>query len=111
MKVTSKNPSFWTKHFEAQAKSGLTVGEYCKRHGVTGSCWYYWRRKRSMLQLKAKQNFKEPQFVPVVIKSEPVIQPAHMALRIPGGIELVFDVRTDPQQLATIVRHLKKEAS
>ena len=100
--------AFWAKHFDAQNKSGLTVTKYCKSHGLAESQWYY--RRKLTQKPDGQNNIKERSFLPFVIKPEPIIQPAHMALRIPGGIELVFDTHIDPKQLAMIVRHLKKEA-
>ena len=47
----------WRKHIAAQAQSGLTAAEYCRRHGVIISQFLYWRAK-----LKAN---KSGEFVPV----------------------------------------------
>lgn len=36
---------FWLGHVEAQAASGLSVGEYCSRHGLGSASLYAWRRR------------------------------------------------------------------
>jgi transposase-like protein len=47
----------WRKHLAAQAQSGVTAAEYCRRHGLVISQFLYWRVK-----LKA---IKSGEFVPV----------------------------------------------
>ena len=47
----------WKRHLEAQARSGLTAAEYCRREKLTNSQFLYWRSKE-----KTK---KTGQFVPI----------------------------------------------
>ncbi|MCU0918682.1 MAG: transposase [Planctomycetes bacterium] len=35
----------WEGHFEAQAKSGLRVEDYCQQNGITKHQFYYWKRQ------------------------------------------------------------------
>ena len=52
MPGNSKNLSFstskqalWKGHIQAQAKSGLTIKEYCRRHGLSRHTFGYWKKK------------------------------------------------------------------
>lgn len=36
---------FWKGHIQAQAKSGLTIKEYCKRHDLSRHTFGYWRKR------------------------------------------------------------------
>ena len=44
----------WKKHLEAQAHSGLTAAEYCRREKLICSQFLYWRSKQQSQQQPAK---------------------------------------------------------
>ena len=37
--------AFWKGHIDALERSGLSVAEYCRRHGLSCHAFRYWRRK------------------------------------------------------------------
>ncbi len=37
--------AFWKAHIDALERSGLSVAEYCRRHGLSYHAFRYWRRK------------------------------------------------------------------
>ena len=37
--------SFWEAHINAQAKSGLSIAEYCRSQGIARTQFYYWKKK------------------------------------------------------------------
>ena len=39
------NHSFWKAHISAVDRSGLSLAEYCRRHGLSYHAFRYWRRK------------------------------------------------------------------
>lgn len=39
-----RSPAQWRELVEGHRSSGLSVGAYCRQHGVTSSCFYRWRR-------------------------------------------------------------------
>lgn len=41
----SKNSSLWREHVEGWSASGLSQAEYCRRHGISLSSFYYWKRR------------------------------------------------------------------
>lgn len=51
---------FWTAHVAAQAKSGLSRAEYCRRHELSYHTLTYWQRK-----LKQHKTSHIPQLIPI----------------------------------------------
>lgn len=44
-KTTSGKREFWEEQIRFWQESGLSQSEYCKRHGIRSSQWFYWRRR------------------------------------------------------------------
>jgi len=40
-----KKEADWRRHMKAQVGSGLSVGAYCRRHGLPMHGFYWWRRE------------------------------------------------------------------
>jgi len=40
-----KKEAAWRKHISTRAGSGLSVGGYCRQHGLQASGFYWWRRE------------------------------------------------------------------
>lgn len=55
---------FWRRMVGGQARSGLTVRDFCRRHRVPEPGFYWWRRQLALRQAKTG-------FVPVAIRPEP----------------------------------------
>ncbi len=55
----------WQAHLAAQAKSGLSRPEYCRRQEISYHAFYYWRRKLS------KTGGNNVSLVPITMQSEP----------------------------------------
>lgn len=55
----------WQAHFAAQAKSGLSRPEYCRRQQISYHAFGYWRRK---LSKSAGNNIS---LVPITLQAEP----------------------------------------
>jgi hypothetical protein len=55
----------WQAHFAAQAKSGLSLPEYCRRQQISYHAFGYWRRK---LSRTAGNNVA---LVPIAMNAEP----------------------------------------
>lgn len=36
---------FWEEQIRFWQESGLSQSEYCKRHGIRSSQWFYWKRR------------------------------------------------------------------
>lgn len=44
---------FWQKHLEAQERSGLSIINYCREHGLSRGAFGYWRRELPPAQPEA----------------------------------------------------------
>jgi len=44
-RTTSKGARFWARHVEQYRLGGLTLREYCQRHGLKPSTFGRWRRR------------------------------------------------------------------
>ena len=78
----------WRATVSAWRASGLSVREYCRRHGVAESSFHFWRR-----ELREREATSSPPtpttFVPVTVlpAAEPVASSATLAVevRCPSG--------------------------
>ncbi len=80
-------PKKWQAHFAAQARSGLSRSEYCRRQEISYHAFGYWRRKLS------KTGFNSVALVPITIQPEPrrVINygcAADLTLVLPGNMSI-----------------------
>ena len=92
-----KKESLWRERLNDQATSGLTIAEWCRRNGVAGSLFHFWKRTiarrnggRVRPGTKSPARPKDPVlFAPVVLVPPPqLVQPDPL----PGGgvIEIVL---------------------
>ncbi len=44
-RVSSDEPDYRLRHVRDQAAGGLSVAEYCRRHGLCAATFYRWRRQ------------------------------------------------------------------
>jgi len=44
-KTPIEKRKFWGEQIHLWQESGLSQSEYCKRHGIRTSQWFYWRRR------------------------------------------------------------------
>ena len=56
----------FTRLIARQKESGLTVRSFCSNEGIAPSTFYYWQKKIS-------KESGERQFIPLVVKSSPVV--------------------------------------
>jgi hypothetical protein len=77
----------WQAHHTAQAKSGLSRSEYCRRQQISYHAFAYWRKKLS------KADGNNVALVPITIPVEPVRNigngsVAALTLVLPGKISI-----------------------
>jgi transposase-like protein len=60
-----KKEAIWRRHMKAQVGSGMSVGAYCRRHGLPGHGFYWWRR-----ELSRRDAQQSPAFVPVTVAAQ-----------------------------------------
>ena len=72
-------PQLWQQRLRRQQRSGLSVGNFCLREGLSAASFYAWRRRLGHGPVR------DARLVPVRI-----LQPAHapVELVLPGGASL-----------------------
>ena len=94
----------WQAHLAAQAKSGLSRSEYCRRQEISYHAFGYWRRKLS------KTGGNNVALVPITIQAMPAARlidydgAADLTLVLPGNISIAVG---DNFSGATLARLLK----
>jgi hypothetical protein len=77
----------WQAHLAAQAKSGLSRTQYCRRQQISYHAFTYWRNKLS------KSSGNEVTLVPITLRSEPVHANMHggaadLMIVLPGKLSI-----------------------
>jgi transposase-like protein len=70
---------FWREAMAAWQSSGLSVRQYCRRHDLTETSFYYWRRELQRRDVRGASS-SPPEFVPVT-----VLPSASLEVRCPSG--------------------------
>jgi hypothetical protein len=113
----SRSAGEWRTLIEAQPSSGLGVEPYCRQHGITGSCFYRWRRFFSgatgtSSDLTKKKRRRAPivgTFATVQVvedRSEPPSE--SIRLKIAGGRELMLPASMPAERLADLLVALER---
>lgn len=98
MKAKHRDPQreqFWRKAISAWRASGLSVQQYCLRHELKESSFYFWRRELVQRDAQGVPTIS-PEFVPVRVVSAGALE-----IRCPSG-----HVVTLPSADATTLRML-----
>jgi transposase-like protein len=107
MKTKHRDPQreqFWRKAMSAWRASGLSVQQYCLRHELTESSFYFWRRE--LLRRDAQRTPTiAPEFVPVT-----VVPAGTLEIRCPSG-HVVTLPTADATTLRMLFAALATEAS
>ena len=80
----------WKKHLEAQARSGLSAAEYCRREELSWHKFLYWRSK--------SQTKKSGQFVPIGSKSD-----QRFEVQVKAGMRISVPVDFDATALKRLI--------
>ena len=86
MKNTMEEKSAeWKQHFINCKNSGLSQTQYCKKHGITESKFYYWKKQLGLVKKKSssESNHKTSKFVPVQTRPDP-----GFTIRLNNGISI-----------------------
>lgn len=111
-----KKEAFWRRLVLGHSGSGLTIRDWCGRHGVKEPAFYWWRTRL------AQRDAEAPAFVPVrVVNSATATQLKHQAEPHAGsgGIEIVLGGgqrirlcgRVDRQALADVLAVLESDSA
>jgi len=92
---SARTGTLWRKRWERFSRSGLSVGQFCSREGVSTSSLYNWRRKLAqVVPAFPEVEPRDGSFQPVTV----VPSPPGVAIQLPGGAR----IEIDPGQLDTI---------
>jgi transposase-like protein len=94
----------WRETMAAWQASGLSVRQYCRRHGLAEPSFYHWRRELQHRGARPTAS-APPAFVPVT-----VVPAATLEVRCPSG-HVVTLPATDAATLRTLFAALAPEAS
>jgi hypothetical protein len=87
---------FWRGLIERQAASGLSIGPFCDRTGVSTASFHAWKRK---LKLRSETSGRDAEagvpspIVPVRVIGD--VDPATIAVELPGGIVIRIPANAD----------------
>ena len=80
---------FWRELIEAQAASGVSIGAYCRRRGVSTASFYAWRRRMAE---QATPRFLPVRVAKVALSNEPSAPRPAVELERTDGVRIrVFD--------------------
>ncbi len=94
----------WREHIAAQARSGLSIRDFCASRGVSEPSFYAWRRELAKRDALAAKRTR-PTFVPIQVLPSAaieVVMPSGVIVRVPAGadgdlaIRLVAALRAEP---------------
>lgn len=74
---------FWRELVEGQQRSGVSIRQWCHRHGVSEPSFYFWRRE---LAERSHCRVAGPQLVPVEISPSSPIRSADLEIELPGPV-------------------------
>jgi transposase-like protein len=99
----------WRKHLLRQAGSKCNVRNYCLKHGLTESAFYFWRREIAHRDRQSESRLpkqESPDFVPVTIVSSSATSTA-IDIKLRNGHRLRVHRDCDRRLLADIVALLE----
>lgn len=97
----SQATNAWTERFNRFRAAGIPVAQFCDAEGVTPASFYYWRKKLHGKEkvTRKKSSDVRRRFVPVALADRSQGGPAAvMAVELPGGIRIRFEVAGDPRE-------------
>ena len=100
-KKPADKKKFWEEQIRFWQESGLSQSEYCKRHGIRQSQWFYWRRR-------CRDTETDLTLVPLKLPS--LSGPAYRApvVRVitPNGFTIELDADAPATSLPQLIREV-----
>ena len=103
-----KAEGMWRERLVRFQDSGLTIGAFCEREGVSVSSFHAWKRRLgigkntpSSRQLTQGLSGAEPLFVPVNLN--PGVSSADVRIVLPGGAVVHVPLHVDERILALVI--------
>ena len=96
--VSGERERFWRKLVAGQAQSGMSIRDWCDRHGVSEPSFYFWRRELARRQEQRQE--LSPQIVPVEVAPSGAGSHWELEIELPGQ----FVVRVSPECNLNLLR-------
>ena len=100
-KTPAGKRKFWEKQICLWQESGLSQSEYCRRHGIKSSQWFYWRRRCRDVESNLT-------LVPLKLPSLNLHANKMPAVRVitPNGFTIELDVDVSVALLPQLIREV-----
>ena len=92
----------WRLRLRRQARSGLSIGEFCEREGISTASFYAWRRRLAAPPAVTPPD--PPLFVPIRLDDSPPDR--GFEIELPHRIRLRCAAAPDPRWLGRLVAAL-----
>jgi hypothetical protein len=92
---------FWQEHIRSWRESGLRQSDYCRRHGIKSSQWFYWRKRCAEPDTKIT-------FVPLKMGSLPGTTSSAALVRVitPNGFTIEMDSGASSPLFSQLIREV-----
>jgi hypothetical protein len=106
----------WRRRLLLQPDSGLTIGQFCQRQGVSTASFHAWKRRlASGSPGPVPSPALEPVFVPVILAAEPEPQtrdPApFLTIRLPDGGRILLPIAAGAEFVCQVVETVARVAA
>jgi hypothetical protein len=101
----------WAERLKRFAKSGKTVGDFCRTEGVSAPSFYYWKRTLTAhgrsRKVRANDRRRPKPLAFRQLHVSPSVVSSGVSIRLPDGIvmDLGRDLRTIQQIVAQVLDH------
>ena len=100
----------WRERLAKFPASGLSVGAFCEREGVSASSFHAWKRRLGLGRAHAPSRQKanappvgEPLFVPFPLSGQALARDAELRITFPGGVVVSVPLGVDEAVLVRIL--------
>lgn len=109
--ASGERERFWRKLVAGQAQSGMSIRDWCDRHGVSEPSYYFWRRE--LARRREQRQDASPQIVPVNVTPPVAGSRWDVEIELPGQIVVRVGPGCSPdllRQALTVLRDDGPEA-
>ena len=122
--ATEYRLSHWAQIVRERAESGSSIRAYCKEIGICENTYFYWQRRlrkaacEQLGKYEAEQKSAQPCFVEIEVAEQGVLptlpapslpapSPSQLQIKV-AGIQITADSTYPPEQLAALLRELRR---
>lgn len=109
--ASSERERFWQRLVTGQPQSGVSIRDWCDRHGVSEPSFYFWRRE--LVRRREERQGARPPIVPVEVAPPAAGSRWDVEIELPGQIVVRVGPECNPdllQQALAILREGVPEA-